>query len=688
MSALDALLMSLGALVLGAVVTAFLGRWREGCGWVATAFVFVASALLSYVGAMVFLGERVNATYPGLEAFGISASINLNVDQLSAVFLMITALIAFCSTLYSVRYMSIYPREGLRRFYPFLLLFFATVVGVVATRDMVVFIVAWELMTLTSFVLVVYERESAASMRAGFRYFLTTHVAAACMILAAIILYAHTDPTSADRMSFDALGKAMEGMLVQEPGLAHLVLALFFIGFATKAGILPFGFWLPDAYPAAPTAASAAFAGTMTKLGVYGIVRVFVDILPISHFSTLWGQVIAMFGTLSIFIGTVTALVQHDSKRLLSFHIIGQVGYMLLGVGTGIAFLRISPALAVAGLVGGLFHVVNHACYKSLLFLNAGAGLYRSGTRDLNHVGGLATIMPLTAAMAVIASLSIAGIPPFSGFSSKWVIFQASIGGGMERPLFIALGIIAIFISAVTLASFLKFLGTLFLGRLHVEKADFEAREVPRSMRVPQVIIAVFCVLFGVYPLLPLKALYAAAEAVLPTGYAPAFPALFGNLGMGLRLSVAGGTAGIWNPPVVLGGFFVCFIIAYGIYLLAASPVRKTATWLCGEEHTEDEVRYKAHGFYLPFNDFLSFRVGRHQVATFFPPVPRPKVGGLAWLRKAVNLDEWLYNPLVKGARVLCERFRETHVGIPQVYVLWMAVGMVLAIIVLFALST
>jgi len=357
-------------------------------------------------------------------------------------------------------------------------------------------------------------------------------------------------------------------------------------------------------------------------------------------------------------------------------------------VGTGVAFLRISPPLAVAGLVGGLFHLVNNACYKSLLFLNAGAGLYRSGTRDLNHVGGLAKIMPVTAATAVIASLAIAGVPPFSGFSSKWLIFQASLGSGMEKPLFIALGIIAIFISAVTLASFLKFLGTLFLGKLHIEKEGAEHREVPLSMLLPQVIIAIFCILFGVYPMLPVKFLYGAVEGLLPGGYAPSLASLFGNLGVGVSLSVSGGTVGVWNPPVVLAGLLVCFLISYGIYLLAASPVRKTATWLCGEEHEEDEVRYKAHGFYLPFSDFLSFRVGKYNVRTFFPSIPRPRVGDLAWLRKAVNLDEWLYYPAVRAGNRFCQRFRESHVGIPQVYVLWMAAGMVLAIIVLYALST
>jgi len=539
-------------------------------------------------------------------------------------------------------------------------------------------------MTLTSYVLVVFERGEAESMRAGFRYFVATHAGTACMLLAVLLLYRWA---GAEGFDFAGMRAGMAALVQERAAVAHLVLALFFIGFATKAGVLPFGFWLPDAYPAAPSSAGAAFAGTMTKLGVYGLVRVFVEFLPASPFCIVWGQIIAVMGTISIFVGTVTALVQSDSKRLLSFHIIGQVGYMLLGVGTGVAFLRVSPALAVAGLVGGLFHLVNHAFYKSLLFLNAGAGLYRTGTRDLGKVGGLISIMPLTGVTAIIASLSIAGIPPFSGFSSKWLIFAGSINAALALPLFAVLAAIAIFISAVTLASFLKFLGTLFLGRLDVGDREVERAEVPLTMRAPQVLIAVFCLLFGLAPVLPVGLIYRAVAGVLPEGYAPNFSSLFGDLALGVSLNLGQGVIGVWNPLWVVVGLLAGLLIGWGLYRLGGAPERKTEPWLCGEPHGVGQVRYRSHGFYLPFKEFLSFRVGRVVVDTYFPPLPRPRVGGLDSLRRAVNVDEWLYYPLVSWAKRACERFRETHVGIPQVYVLWMAIGVVLAIAVLFGIS-
>ncbi|HIE51125.1 MAG TPA: hypothetical protein EYP85_05145 [Armatimonadetes bacterium] len=359
---------------------------------------------------------------------------------------------------------------------------------------------------------------------------------------------------------------------------------------------------------------------------------------------------------------------------------------MLLGVGTGICFLRLNPALATVALMSGLFHVVNHACYKSLLFLNAGAALYRTGTRDLNKMGGLMAIMPLTATTAIIASLSIAGIPPFSGFSSKWLIFQSTLTGGLVIPLFLALGCVAIFISAVTLASFLKFLGTAFFGSLYPEREEAGPAEVPLSMKVPQVVIAIFCVLFGVWPLLPVRLLYGAANAVLPAEYAPNFAWLFGASPVGINFNVGEGVTGVWNPLFLVGGLLVCCALAYALYRLAGAPVRRTSPWFCGEEHAGDEVRYKAHGFYLPFQDFLSFRIGTRRVRTYYPTLPRPKVGDLPRLRALLDFDRLYYRLIAIGAK-WCERFSESHVGYPQMYVLWMAVGIVIAIAILYALS-
>ena len=213
---------------------------------------------------------------------------------------------------------------------------------------------------------------------------------------------------------------------------------MIFLGFLVKAGGFPFGmWWLPDAHPAAPSPVSALLSGAMIKLGLYGILRVFLSLMPPGPWLLPWGFVIATFGTLSLFFGTMAALVQLDSKRLLAYHSIGQVGYMLLGFGLGLALLERDPALAAVAIVAGLFHLLNHACFKGLLFLNAGMFEVVTGERDLNRLGGLNKVVPLTAACTIVASLSIAGLPPFNGFSSKWLLYHASVwsGRGTARRL-------------------------------------------------------------------------------------------------------------------------------------------------------------------------------------------------------------------------------------------------------------
>ena len=480
---------------------------------------------------------------------------------------------------------------------------------------------------------------------------------------------------------------AMGTLLVNNKGLLHLVLALFFIGFVTKAGVLPFGFWLPNAYPTAPSSASATFGGTMTKLGVYGILRVFCGFLPISHHSYIWGEVIAIFGTISIFVGTISALIQDDYKRLMSFHVIGQIGYMLLAVGLGVYLLPINPTISIIALVAGVFHLLNNVCYKSCLFLNAGSILYKTGTSNLNKIGGLIGIMPFTAVTAIIASLSIAGIPPFSGFSSKLLIFESSIMAGIDSPLFIVLGIAAIFISAVTLASFVKFLNAAFLGKFYTENEVIPQSDVPLSMKIPQAILAFLCVLFGVAPLIPVRAIYNSISTILPSNYSPEAGFLFGKSLSGMGINFGEGISGAWNPLWILAAFVVCFGITYLIYQSAGAKVRQVETWYGGREHEVGHVHYPAHSFYIPFKQFFAFRIGSVEFAGLYPKaITLPKITMPKTLRAILDIDRWLYYPVVNGFMKINRGFSRTHVGIPQVYVLWMIIGLLVTIIALFLL--
>jgi len=657
-------------LVVGAILTALLSKSRLACGLVAFVTVLIASIWVTMAAWQALTVAPIQGTVL-LTIASLNSSLIFTVDGLSAIFLLITSLVAVCTTLYSIRYMRIYQRYSLVRYYPLLLLFFASVISVVSVHNMLFFLVFWEFMTLTSYVLVVFDTSRPEAQRAGLRYFIATHIATMCMLVATVVLYVRVGS-----FDFAALHTAMSGLMVTSPALVHVLLGLFVIGFATKAGILPFGFWMPDAYPAAPTGASAAFVGTMCKLGVYGILRVLTAFLPMSHMTTVWGIVIALLGTISIFVGTITALQQSDSKRLLTFHAIGQTGYMWLAIGVGLALLRISPPVATVALLAGLFHVVNNALFKPLLFLNAGAAEYRTGTRDMDKAGGLMQIMPVTAVTAIVASLAIAGIPGLNGFVSKWLIFASSIVGGFEMPLFVFLAIVAIFISAVTLASFLKFLGMLFLGRLDIG-SEVERREVPASMVIPQVVIGIFCILFGVLPVVAMRPLYAAVSGILPWGYSPAYASVFGSSPLTVNINLGGAGNGAWGAVVVLIAFAGCLALAYFISRMGGAQTRTVPMWLSGEEHPFAEVRYPVHSFLLPFNRLF---------ANIYPSIPLPRLPRPSAILRALNIDSWLYYPGLRLGERIIQAIRLTHAGVPQLYMLWVIVGAALAVIVLFAM--
>lgn len=673
---------SFALLIAGAIVTCLTSFNARASGYVAFVVMLVAAVAVFYVAARVFLYGPIVSQQPLLYLPGLATSLTVRVDQMSALFLVLIFFISLLATLYSVDYMLYYRHESVVRYYPFLLAFVAGMMGVVTVSDMFFFFVFWEFMTLASYALVIYEKESPVTLRAGFKYFFLTHIGTICMFVAAIILYQHQGS-----FSFTAMAAGIKELLASNPGLVDVILALFFIGCATKAAALPFGVWLPDAHPAAPSGVSAILSGVMIKMGIYGLLRVFVEFLPVSHTTYVWGMIIACFGALSLFVGTLTALVQEDSKRLLAFHSIGQIGYVLLAIGAGLSFLPILPAISAVALIAGLYHVVNHACFKSLLFLNAGSVMYRTGTRELNKLGGLAGLMPVTAATALVASLSIAGLPPFNAFVSKWLIFQTTIIGGIDAPLLLVFGVAAVFISGVTLASFMKFMGTSFYGKRPKLIDSLGIKDVPATMIVPQVVLAALCVALGVAPFAVLTVLYLALGSAGLSSYLPSLLSLFGTNPIAVGLSLGEGVTGAWNPLVFVVIGVITFLVVWLIYVDAGAKVRITESWYCGEHHEPDLVKYRAHSYYLPFKRLFTFKIGEHQIEGFYPEVKLPKITPPEGLRRALDLDRLLYYPLASLIMVLARRFSDVHVGVAQVYVAWMSLGMLAAIVVLLSLA-
>jgi hydrogenase-4 component B len=657
MSTLSALEYSLALLAAGALASLACAHRRRLAGWLSVAFVTLASLGVGWVVVRAFAAPDPEAVVLALP--GLGSRLTVAVDPLSAFFLVIATTISLLATVFSVEYMTKFEEDSVAKFYPVLLIFFAAIVGVLTVTDFLFFLVFWELMTLTSFFLVTFERANPASQRAGLKYFVITHAATLCMVVAALLLW-----RQAGSFHFAALRDALAALLVARPWLGHLVLALLFLGFATKAGVLPMGDWLPDAHPVAPSGMSAALSGVLVKLGIYGLVRVFCSFVPIGAATDVWGVALALAGTVSLFVGTLSALKQVDSKRLMAFHTIGQIGYICLGLGVGVACLARSPSLAALAIMGALLHAANHACFKACLFLGAGAVLHRTGERNMDRLGGLATAMPVTAGASTVASLAIAGVPPLNGFASKWLILATCILAGFRLHLFLLLGLVGMFISLATLASFLKLLGAVFLGPPDPRRT---VREVPFAMAAPQVVLAALCVLLGVFPRAALQFVHQAVSGVAGAVIPPA-EALLGG-GRGVSVAVGGVTLAAWAPLAMLAALVVLVALAYGVQRTGGAKVREVPVWTCGEEHAAATVRYPASSFYLPF---------KHAFAGIYPTFHLRAPAFPAWLRRAFDVDSWLYRPLAGLVERSARGVSRSHVGVPQVYLLWIVAGAVL----------
>lgn len=454
-------------------------------------FVGAFFALFSPKGAREFLGLLVSlgtfilalSLFPSLSrapllfeySFSPPVTFGLRIDYLALVIISLISLLGFFAALYSLDYMKEYTR--LNKYYCLLLLFIGSMNGAVAAGDLLTLFLFWEFMTVSAFFLVMFDNRKE-SIRAAIKYFLMGEMGALCMLLSIAAVFCLKGTLDIVALSGVTFG----------PRTAHLLLLGFLIGAGVKAGMVPVHSWLPDAHPAAPSPVSALLSGVMIKVGIYLIIRVFCEMfLPVIS----WQFILCALGSLTIIIGVMMALVQHDVKRLLAYHSVSQIGYMLLGIGTGVA----------VGVAGGFFHLINHALFKALLFLCIGGVIYRTGTRDLDKLGGLARSMPVTFLTCLIAAFSICGMPPLNGFASKWMIYQGVIelGRNSGDPSWVVWLTAAMLGSALTLASFVKVLHSVFLCKPSANLSGKKIREVGFSMWLPMVSLAGLCVLFGVF---------------------------------------------------------------------------------------------------------------------------------------------------------------------------------------------
>jgi len=475
-----------GISLAGAFITSLLGKKFKMLPDVMGSLTTFALLVLSLLAVRVVNVHGILVYNVG--AWKLPIGIALVLDGLTAFMLVTVNLVAFLIAIYSINYMERFTSKW--KFYTLFLLMVAGMNGVVVTGDMFNLFVFLEIASVASYALVAFGTERH-ELEAAFKYAVMSIVGSLFILLGIVFLYSYTS----------TLNMADMAHILAQKGTSNLILmvsVLFIMGFGLKAALVPFHAWLPDAHPSAPAPISAMLSGVLIKsLGIYALCRIFYNVIGIS---LSLSSILMVLGTLSMVIGVFLAIGQWDFKRLLAYHSISQVGYVILGIGLG------TPL----GIIGGLFHLFNHSVFKSLLFLNSGAVEYATGTRDLKKMGGLSKKMPVTGTTSLIASMSIAGIPPFNGFWSKLIIIIACVEAGRYGYAFWA-----VLASVLTLASFMKVMKYAFFATLKEKWAQI--KEVPFFMKLSMSLLALICLIGGVLLVPAVKEvfLYKAAEVLV-----------------------------------------------------------------------------------------------------------------------------------------------------------------------------
>ena len=520
-------------------------------------------------------------------------------DPLGIFFILVILLISLPSAVYSLGYLKgEYSPAKITLGWFLLGLFILSMSLVVSVSNIFFFLIAWELMSLVSYFLVVFDTGHEKSIQAGTIYIVMTHLGSAFLVAAFMLLY-----QQAHSFDFTAIKNAC---LVMPGKTKNIIFLLLLVGFGTKAGIVPLHIWLPYAHPQAPSHISSIMSGVMIKTAIYGIIRFTIFILGVN--SWWWGVLILVLATITCLVGVIYALMERDLKRLLAYSSVENIGMIFLGVGLTMLFISLKlPYLAVLALVAALYHLINHAIFKGLLFLCAGSLYKATGTRDIEKLGGLIKKMPQTAICFLLGAMAISALPPLNGFASEWLMLQAfflgafKLTGGMKLFLGICASMLAL-TSGLVAACFVKAFGITFLAQPRSHYAQ-EAKEAPLSMRAGMFFLAFLTVIFGIGACFIIKLLAKVASAAMNIDISGMNFAL-NNFTLGLK----SGKEVYLSTPVIallLIGLALAVFIVYRLF-----NRRKTSlyqTWDCGYYKITPRNEYTATAFSKPFRLAFSF---------------------------------------------------------------------------------
>jgi formate hydrogenlyase subunit 3/multisubunit Na+/H+ antiporter MnhD subunit len=576
------------------------------------AIALVASIVALGTAVSRLIGEAAAAQTISLPIGLPWLGAHFRLDPLASAFLIVVNLGGATASLYGLGYGR--HEEEPARVLPFFPAFLAAMNLVVLADDAFTFLLTWEFMSLTSWALVMAHHRQAGNARAGYIYLLMASLGTISLLLGFGLLAG-----PAGSYTFDSIRGTQ-----LSPALASAVLALTLIGAGSKAGLVPLHVWLPLAHPAAPSHVSALMSGVMTKVAVYGFVRIVFDLMgPPAWWS---GGVVLLFGGASAVLGVLHALMEHDLKRLLAYHTVENIGIIFIGLGLGLAFaandMRGAAALAMTA---ALFHVFNHSVFKSLLFFGSGAVLGSTGERDMERLGGLIHRMPYTAFAFLIGSAAISALPPFNGFVSEWLTFQAillspHLPQWVLKFLAPAVGGLLALSAALAAACFVKAFGITFLGRARTGVAQ-EAQETDRFSLTAMYVLVALCIAAGILPAFFIDALapvvQTLVDAQMPRQTAFAW----------LTIVPIAESRSSYNGLLLFVFIAVAAsFAAYVIHRLASHATRRSAPWDCGFPDASPATQYTAGSFAQPIRRVFGTVVFRAREEIDMPPPgdPRP----------------------------------------------------------------
>ncbi|MGC2061828.1 MAG: hydrogenase 4 subunit B [Thermodesulfovibrionales bacterium] len=527
---------------------------------------------------------------------------HLRLDPLAGFFLTVIGLLSAFVSLYSAGYLKGFSgHRPVTRLVVFYCLFLAGMFMVVLADDALFFLISWEVMAAASYFLVMFEDERPENRRAALLYLVVAHVGAIAILLSfGVMAGIATGFESFSGYTFDAMRHATFPL-----PWATAAFLLAFFGFAAKAGMVPLHVWLPEAHPVAPSNVSALMSGVMLKTAIYGIIRITFDLLRV--FPWWWGAIVLFLGIVSAVMGILYAVMEKDLKRLLAYSSVENIGIILVGIGLSMVFSSFKlPVLAALALTAALYHVVNHAMFKGLLFMGAGAVLHATHERNMEHMGGLIHRMPWTAALFLVGCVSISALPPFNGFVSEWLLFQAFLlSPSLPSPLmklFMPLGAALLALTAaLAAATFVKAFGVSFLGQWRGQR-QHEIHEADWSMRSGMTLAAFACLFLGIFPTVFIDWMDIVPEQLV-----------------GGKLSMSATASGwMWLTPVAqdrasYSGFlvFIGAILVYGIVyvVLHVRPgrIHRGPVWDCGFEKLTNRMQYNATSFAMPLRRVFGF---------------------------------------------------------------------------------